>query len=187
MAKKLVEIAADIVQAQASVGHMSPTDIEQTLMRTFVTLQRMQTAEEGGLSLEQARGAEEGLAEEKPQERMSPQDSIREDKVICLECGAEMRQLTAKHLSSHELSPREYKKKYGLPLKTPLAAKSLTKARSKAAKKRGLPANLVKYQEERRLRRTDEVSAEPVIAAEGIPEVKAPAKRGRKKQQAAEE
>jgi predicted transcriptional regulator len=186
MAKKLVEIAADIVQAQASVGHMSPTDIEQTLMRTFVTLQRMQTAEEGGLSLEQGKGIEEGLGDEKAQEKMSPQDSIREDKVVCLECGAEMRQLTAKHLSSHELSPREYKKKYGLPLKTPLAAKSLTKARSKAAKKRGLPANLVRYQEERRLRRTDEGDVEPMIVEE-VPEVKAPVRRGRKKQQAAEE
>jgi len=35
-------------------------------------------------------------------------------------------------------------------MRTPLAAKSLTKARSKAAKKRGLPDKLQKYIEARR-------------------------------------
>ena len=43
------------------------------------------------------------------------------------------------------MSPKEYKKKYGFTMKTPLSAKSVTKARSKAAKKRGLPENLKKY------------------------------------------
>jgi predicted transcriptional regulator len=70
--------------------------------------------------------------------------------VICLECGAEMKQLTQRHLLSHSLSPKEYRKKYGFTMRTPLSAKSLTKARSKAAKKRGLPEQLQKYLEARR-------------------------------------
>jgi hypothetical protein len=48
------------------------------------------------------------------------------------------------------MSPKEYKKKYGFTMATPLAAKSLTKARSKAMKKKGLPEKLQKYQEARR-------------------------------------
>ena len=55
-----------------------------------------------------------------------------------------------KHLVSHEISQKEYKNKYGFTMQTPLAAKSLTKALSKAAKKRGLPENLMKAMEAKR-------------------------------------
>jgi predicted transcriptional regulator len=61
-----------------------------------------------------------------------------------------MRQLTSKHLVSHGMDQKQYRKKYGFTMRTPLAAKSLTKARSKAAKKRGLPENLTKFIEARR-------------------------------------
>lgn len=49
--------------------------------------------------------------------------------------------------------PRDYKKKWGFPLKQSLSARSLSRARSRAAKKRGLPENLVKFQEERKLKK----------------------------------
>ena len=176
MTRKLLEIAADIVQAQSSVFEMSPDDLELALAKTFITLQKMQKAEEEGSVLALARtsdmfGPEEGA------EKSDPKGSIQEDKIVCLECGAEMRQLTAKHLGSHELTPREYKKKWGFPLKQPLSAKALTKARSKAAKKRGLPESLVRYQEERKQRREEVVPADQAPVAEQKPAVK----RNRKK------
>jgi predicted transcriptional regulator len=148
--KKLLDIAAEIVHAQASVGQMSADQIEQALVKTFSTLQRMQRAEEKGVALEAVSPAEEAAVEEAAPARKDPRESIQDDKIFCLECGTEMRQLTTKHLSSHGLTPREYKKKYGFSLKQPLSAKSLTKARSKAAKKRGLPENLVKFLEQRK-------------------------------------
>jgi hypothetical protein len=42
-------------------------------------------------------------------------------------------------------------------MRTPLAAKSLSKARSKAAKKRGLPEKLQKYMEARRQKKAQTV------------------------------
>ncbi len=147
--KKLLDIAAEIVQAQASVGQMSAEQIEQSLIKTFSTLQRMQRAEEKGVLLDTG-AAEEERAEEAQLARKEPRDSIQDDRIVCLECGTEMRQLKTKHLSSHGLTPRDYTKKWGFSLKQPLSAKSLTKARSKAAKKRGLPENLVKFLEERK-------------------------------------
>jgi predicted transcriptional regulator len=106
-------------------------------------------AEAGGIELAPtAEVAGEAPTEEKPV--LSPADSIQNDKVICLECRKEMRQLTTKHLVFHSMSQKEYRKKYGFTMRTPLAAKSLTKARSKAAKKRGLPENLKKAIEARR-------------------------------------
>ena len=173
MTRRLLEIAADIVQAQSSVFEMSPDDLELALAKTFITLQKMQKAEEEGSMLAIAKSADM-FAMEDGALKGDPKESIQEDKIVCLECGAEMRQLTAKHLGSHELTPREYKKKWGFPLKQPLSAKSLTKARSKAAKKRGLPASLVRYQEERKMRK-EQAAPSPVA------EEKTGIKRTRKK------
>jgi len=144
MTKKLIEIAAEIVQTQVSLTPMTAADINLSLRQVFSTLQEMQKAETGGTVL-----ASQMMPEEAPK-AIAPQDSIQDDKVICLECGAEFKQLTQTHLSSHGMSPTEYRKKYGFTMRTSLSAKSLTKARSKAAKKRGLPENLKKAIEARR-------------------------------------
>jgi predicted transcriptional regulator len=149
MSKKLIEIASEIVQTQVSLTPMSATDIASSLRQVFSTLHELQKAEAGGIeSAPTAEVAGEAPTEEKPV--LTPENSIQNDKVICLECGAEMKQLTQKHLKSHSISPREYKRKYGFSLRTPLAAKTLTKARRKAAKKRGLPENLKKAIEAKR-------------------------------------
>ena len=144
MTKKLLEIAAEIVQTQAASASMTTMEIASSLREVFQTLQAMQKAEGEGTVL-----APQMMPEEAPK-AIASQDSIQDNKVICLECGAEMRQLTHKHLVSHGMSPKEYRKKYGFTMRTPLSAKSLTKARSKAAKKRGLPENLKKAIEARR-------------------------------------
>jgi predicted transcriptional regulator len=147
MAKKLLEIASEIVQTQVTLSSMSSAEISSSLRQVFAALAELQRVESGEIQLAMV---QEGAAEEKAAGQITPENSILNDKVICLECGAEMKQLTQKHLTSHGITPKEYKKKYGFPMRTPLAAKSLTKSRSKAAKKRGLPANLVKAIEARR-------------------------------------
>jgi predicted transcriptional regulator len=167
MSKKLLEIAAEIVHGQSAANRMSPEEIEIALRRTFATLQAMQKAEEDGVLLT---ASGEVAAEEKAQEKLEPKQSIREDKVICLECGAEMRQLTVKHLSAHGLTPREYKKKWGFPLKQSLSAKMLSKARSKAAKKRGLPQNLKNYLDNKRHQKIEASAAQGVFVAEDFPQ-----------------
>jgi len=144
MPKKLIEIASEIVQTQVSLTSMTAADIASSLRQVFSTLQELEKAEIGGIELAPT------AAREVAATKLSPANSIQNDKVICLECGAEMRQLTSKHLVFHEMTQKEYRKKYGFLMRTSLSAKSLTKARSKAAKKRGLPEKLQKYIESRR-------------------------------------
>lgn len=154
MSKSLLELAAEIVQAQVTVNHMSAETVESALKVIYNTLRRIQAAEENGclLPAEQAAPAlESGGGELRP--GLSPAESIQEDKVVCLECGAAFRQLTANHLRGHGLTPREYKKKYQFPLKQPLSAKALTAIRSRKAKERGLPENLRSYQAQQRKRK----------------------------------
>jgi predicted transcriptional regulator len=163
MARKLLEIAASIVKAQASVNKISPEEIEQTLMKTFLVLQRMQNAEQHGVLLLSGGDPDPGAPEEKPPEPVTPKDSIRENRIICLECGIEMKQLTRRHLGLHGLTQRDYKKKWGFSLRTPLSAKSLSRARSRAAKKRGLPPNLVKFQQERKRKASEKETLSPPV------------------------
>ena len=153
MSKKLIEIASEIVNVQASKTTMSADEISSALRQVFTTLNELQRAESGEMALK--------TQESEPAKALKPEDSIQNDKVICLECGAEMKVLTGKHLVSHGLDQKEYRKKYGFTMRVPLAAKSLTKARSKAAKKRGVPENLKKYTEARR--QTKLAAATPAV------------------------
>ena len=112
MPKKLVEIASEIVQTQVSLTPMSAVEIASSLRQVFSTLHELQKAEtaENNLELDQpATGAGiEPAPEQKPM--LTPQGSIQNDKVICLECGAEMKQLTSKHLVSHGMEPKRIQK-----------------------------------------------------------------------------
>ena len=148
MPRKLIEIASEIVQTQVSLTPMTAADISSSLRQVFSTLHELQRTESGDFELPET---QESLpAKEVSRQKITPEDSIQNDKVICLECGAEMKQLSHKHLLSHGMSQKDYKRKYGFTMRTPLAAKYLTKARSRAAKKRGLPENLRKAIEARR-------------------------------------
>ncbi len=155
MDKRILELAVEIVQAQATLSKMTGEEIESALIRVYNALFKMQEAEREGRAIEVAE--ERAYTESEPESELlqtiDPRASIREENVICMECGGEFKQLTANHLRTHGLSPREYKRKYGFPLKQPLAARSLTKSRSKSAKKRGLPPKLQQYLEDQRERK----------------------------------
>jgi predicted transcriptional regulator len=145
-------VLVNVVEGVKDIAGAALADIASSLRQIFSTPPELQKAEEAGIDIEftqPAAGAtQEGPPEAKP--ALTPQNSIQDDKVICLECGAEMNLLTVRHLVSHGMSLKEYKQKYGFPMGTPLAAKALTKARSKTAKNRGLPENLKKAMEARK-------------------------------------
>jgi predicted transcriptional regulator len=133
MSKSLVEMTAELVQSQISGADMTTEEIKAALNETYQTLQSLQNAELSGQNIE-----------EKTKPVMDPKRSIQKNKVICLECGQEFKMLSPKHLRSHELTSKEYRKKYGFSARQPLCAKSLSERRSKSGKERGLPANLRK-------------------------------------------
>ncbi|MBW1990197.1 MAG: MucR family transcriptional regulator [Deltaproteobacteria bacterium] len=138
MAKSLTEMAAEIVQAQASHSSMSPEEMKELLEKVFFFFQGLKNKEEG---VAEAGGAE-GVA-------MDPKKSIKCNKVICLECGKEFKQLTNRHLKEHGLTTREYRKKYGFSARQPLSAKLLTAKRRKAAMDRNLGEVLKKAREKK--------------------------------------
>lgn len=154
----LLEFAVDLVKAQMAVKKMTAEEMEGSLFRVYNALYRIRRAEEEGKPVHLPGGGSEGsFVQADASLSADPQRSIQEDRVTCLECGAEFRQITANHLKTHQLTPKEYKRKWGFPLKQALAAKVLTKLRSRSAKKRGLPVELQEYLEAQRERKRAQV------------------------------
>ena len=152
MSKSLVEMAAEIVQAQSGSKNMTSEEIAVALQTTFKTLTALQ-AEESKIN-SSVEGGLQGLGLEEKQPAIAPEKSIQKNKIICLECGQEFKMLSPKHLRSHDLTGREYRQKYGFSLRQPLCAKGLSDRRKKAGKDRGLPENLRKAIENRKKKKS---------------------------------
>jgi predicted transcriptional regulator len=127
--RRLLEMTSDIVKAQASHAKMAPEELTEAIRKIYRALKWVQTQEEK---------ATIGEAET----TLSGMESIQRNKVICLECGKEFRQLSGKHLGLHGLSPKDYKSKHGIPFRQSLSARSLSAKRRRIAKERGLGEKL---------------------------------------------
>jgi len=140
MSKSLVEMASEIVTAQVRQAPMSPEEIAVGVKKVFTILQQLQILEAGMLGTREGEGTG----------KLTPQDSIQRNRVICLECHKEIKLLSNRHLALHGMNSREYKLKYGLPLRQALSARSLTLARRKIAKEKGLGEKLVAHRRQQK-------------------------------------
>lgn len=166
MPKTLTEIAADIALAQATQRPMSGQELEEIIKKAFHALKEVRTIEESEIKsplpgkeaaapapkkIQPPEAAEElsqPAAELIRKPVMDPMDSIQQDKVICLECGKEFKQISHTHLKKfHQLTPKQYRNKHGLPAGQPLTAKSLSERRRKTAKETGLGEKLKQARE----------------------------------------
>lgn len=76
--------------------------------------------------------------------------SVGLDTIDCLECGKIFKMLGARHLQLHNLTANEYRKKYKIPLTTPLSSIRLSERRSQMAKDRDLGRGLAEYRAKKR-------------------------------------
>jgi len=126
---------------------MSAEDITSSLQNTFNVLQVLQANEVSAEAVPVG-----GEQKDENAVDVAPEKSILRNKIICLECGQSFKLLSPKHLASHGLNGKEYRKKYGFPLRQPLCAKALSERRKKAGKERGVPENLLKAIAARKLK-----------------------------------
>jgi predicted transcriptional regulator len=90
----------------------------------------------GALSRASAQGIEPEKVELKP--AVAIKKSVTPEYIICLEDGQKFKSLK-RHLKSHyDMSPEEYREKWGLPRDYPMVAPSYAAARSDLAKNMGL-------------------------------------------------
>ena len=115
-----LKAALEIVKAQASVRTMTDEEITSMLKSVAAGIQAAADMEPAPVET-----ATPGI---------DPAKAIKENSVVCLECGKSFKVLTKKHLAAHNLSPEEYRAKYGYKKGAPLAAKSLQRERRKKMK-----------------------------------------------------
>ena len=122
---QLTELTADIVSAYVSNNTLVPADVPALIADVSEAL---------------FRAAANAVVP--PKEDLKPAVSIKRsitpDYLICLEDGLKFKSLK-RHLRSHfDMSPDEYRAKWGLPYDYPMVAPAYAAARSKLAKKIGL-------------------------------------------------
>lgn len=144
MPRSLMEMTVEIVRTQVSMNKMSAEEVEASLFKTYKTLKDIRSLES-----EVEEPVKDAETDELAVLRENPLKSLQRDKVISLENGQEFKVITKRHLGQFGLTAKEYKKKWGIPLNQPLAAKALTAKRKKWAKERGLGEMLKKARAEK--------------------------------------
>jgi len=121
----LVELSTEIVCAYVSHNALSPSDLPRLISEVHGALGVLQTSE-----------LQEQQEERKP--AVPVRKSIAPDFIVCLEDGKKFKSLK-RHLRTHyNLTPEEYRDKWGLPADYPMVAPSYSETRSRLAKVNGL-------------------------------------------------
>lgn len=121
----LVEFSTDIIAAYVSHNAISPTDLPRLIADVHAALKAL-GSEEPAVQIEEKKPA------------VPIRRSVTPEYIICLEDGKKFKSLK-RHLRTHyNLSPEEYREKWGLPSDYPMVAPSYSATRSKLAKDNGL-------------------------------------------------
>ncbi len=121
----LIDLAADIVSAYVSNNTVPASDLPALIADVHRALSTTQM----------------GTREPEPEPlkpAVNPKKSVFPDYIVCLEDGKKFKSLK-RHLRTHyDLSPEEYREKWGLATDYPMVAPNYAAARSALAKKMGL-------------------------------------------------
>lgn len=134
MSKQFVRLAADIVIANSTGKGFTTEQLTHMLKAVAETLEEL-AVEPGAM-----------VGAEKPSsEAGTPSDwkaSIGKNTITCLLCGYSGKLLTPHLKSKHKMTPREYRKQFEIPARTPLVSKAYRAKRSKIAKETGIGEKL---------------------------------------------
>ena len=125
-AKTLIELAAQIVAAYVGHNKVEQADLPKLITDVHKVLEQVA----GGTGRK-----DEG---HEPKPPVSVKKSITPDYLICLEDGKKFKSLK-RHLRTHfNLTPEQYREKWGLPADYPMVAPNYANSRSNLAKNMGL-------------------------------------------------
>jgi predicted transcriptional regulator len=121
----LIDLSADIVCAYVSHNALSVSDLPKLIADVHAALRGLN----GSVTTELVEDLKPAVPIKK---------SIAADYIICLEDGKKFKSLK-RHLRTHyNLSPEEYREKWGLPSDYPMVAPNYSATRSRLAKDNGL-------------------------------------------------
>lgn len=122
---ELLRFASDIVAAYVSNNPVPVSDIPAMIKSVHATLGGLAT----GVSSEAPANLKPAVAVKK---------SVTPEYIVCLEDGKKLKMLKRYLRSRYDLTPEEYRAKWGLPADYPMVAPNYAAQRSEFAKKIGL-------------------------------------------------
>jgi predicted transcriptional regulator len=122
--EELLSLTSDIVAAHVSNNTVGVSDLPGLIEQVYKTL-----ASVGGAG---------DAAADRPTPAVPIKKSITPDFIICLEDGKKLKMLKRHLKTAYDMTPDDYRERWGLPSDYPMVAPNYAKQRSKLAKAIGL-------------------------------------------------
>jgi predicted transcriptional regulator len=123
LTETLITLTADIVSAHVSNNSVAVSDLPHLIQNVHAAL--------GALESQAAEA-------EKPVPAVAIRSSIKPDYIVCLEDGQKLKMLKRHLMTHYEMTPDDYRQKWGLPADYPMVCPNYAETRRKLAKKIGL-------------------------------------------------
>ena len=122
--KDMLGLTTEIVSAHVSNNSVSVEDLPKLIREVHASLTRV--TKDGGKT------------EDKPTPAVPIKKSVTPDYLICLEDGKKLKMLKRHLKTVYNMTPDDYREKWGLPADYPMVAPNYAKRRSQLAKEIGL-------------------------------------------------
>lgn len=120
---ELLALTANIVAAHVGSNSVPVGDLPQLIGEVYRTLATLGT---------------HGALPERPEPAVAVKKSITPDYIICLEDGKKLKMLKRHLKTAYDLTPEQYRERWGLPADYPMVAPNYALQRQVLAKKIGL-------------------------------------------------
>jgi predicted transcriptional regulator len=120
-----IGLTANIVSAYVSNNTVAASDVPALINQVHAALMRVTSAPGGAFA-------------EPPRPAVAIKRSITPEHIVCLEDGKKFKSLKRHLRSQYNMTPEQYREKWGLPADYPMVAPNYAAARSELAKQMGL-------------------------------------------------
>jgi predicted transcriptional regulator len=120
----LITLTSDIVAAHVSNNDVAVADVPSLITNVYAALANL------GETVE--------VEEPKPQPAVAIRNSVKPDYIVCLEDGKKLKMLKRYLRTNFDMSPEDYRARWGLPADYPMVAPNYAEKRRDLAKKIGL-------------------------------------------------
>lgn len=120
----VLALTTEIVSAYLSNNSTAANDIPSLIEQVFKTLSNV--------------NAEGGALADRPQPAVPIKKSVNPDYIVCLEDGKKLKMLKRYLKTAYNMTPEQYRERWGLPSDYPMVAPNYARQRSKLAKDIGL-------------------------------------------------
>ncbi|WP_431856858.1 MucR family transcriptional regulator [Azospirillum sp.] len=120
----LLSLTTEIVAAHVSNNSVAVADLPVLIEQVYKSLSNV--------------GTDPVPVEERPQPAVPIKKSVTPDYIVCLEDGKKLKMLKRHLKTAYNMTPEEYRDRWGLPADYPMVAPNYARQRSSLAKQIGL-------------------------------------------------